>query len=86
VLFPTGCTGARSTIHVSTYTFSPVCPTKLSTRCVRVESFCMGHDRLSLLCNRRSDFLHFTVALCSMACYRSFRCDLCQLTKYSFYT
>lgn len=74
--------GARSAIHVSTYTFSPTCPTRTSTRCVRVKSSAFAWGAIAFSVQEtifHIYLLHFDHVLTT--CYPTSSCDLCQLIK-----
>jgi hypothetical protein len=59
-VFPTGCMGARSAIHVSTYTFSPTAPPEPARVASESSRFAWGAIAF-VRCKRRSSMLiHFT--------------------------
>ena len=79
--FPLVVQGTVS-IHVSTYTFSPTCPTRTSTRCVRVKSSAFAWGAIAFSVQEtifHIYLLHFDHVLTT--CYPTSSCDLCQLIK-----
>ena len=82
LLFPTALSCWARARNVSTYTFSPTCPTRTSTRCVRVKSSAFAWGAIAFSVQEtifHIYLLHFDHVLTT--CYPTSSCDLCQLIK-----